>query len=371
MNNRIVHGSELQKGVMRVLLTSYACSDDPLGSHYAFMTNDCITDVPGIRVGHAESPEGHTGCTVVLIEHGAIAGVDIGGSAPGMRETEMLNPTNVVMRIHAVLLTGGSTFGLNAAGGVQRFLQARDIGFTASTGVVVPIVPTAVIFDLDVGKPRIYPDSAMGLAACEAATETASPEGPVGVGLGATVGKVFGSDRAMRGGLGTASVRLVNGATVGALAVCNAWGDVVDSRTSEILAGARRPNGAEEFLNTESYILGQSQLSSRYFGMDTTLCVVATDAALSREQTTKVAVMAQDGIARVIRPSHTMFDGDVVFALSTLGRPAQAVDVNIVGSVAARLVETAVVRAVCLGNGLPVPGVLLGARLPGDPGRAQ
>jgi L-aminopeptidase/D-esterase-like protein len=277
----------------------------------------------------------------------------------------------MVMRIHAVLLTGGSTFGLNAAGGVQRFLQARDIGFTASTGVVVPIVPTAVIFDLDVGKPRIYPDSAMGLAACEAATETASPEGSVGVGLGATVGKVLGSDHAMRGGVGTASVRLANGVTVGALAVCNAWGDVVDSRNGEILAGARRPDAADEFLDTESHILEQTQLSTRYFGMDTTLCIVATDAAFSREQTTKVAMMAQDGIARVVRPSHTMFDGDVVFALSTLGRPAQVVDVNVVGSVAARLVETAIVRAVCIGNDLPIPEALLVARHPGAPGAAQ
>lgn len=319
------------------------------------MLKHCITDVPGIRVGHAVSTVGHTGCTVVLVENGAISGVDIGGSAPGMRETEMLNPTNMVMRIHAVLLTGGSTFGLNAAGGVQQFLQERDIGFTASTGVIVPIVPTAVIFDLDVGKPRIYPNRAMGLAASEAATEEASPEGSVGVGSGATVGKVLGSDRAMKGGLGTASVRLANGVTVGALAVCNAWGDVFDPRRSEILAGAQHPDDPDRFLDTESYIFGETELGTRYFGMDTTLCVVATDGEFTREQTTKIAMMAQDGIARVIRPSHTMFDGDVVFALATLGRPAQAVDVNIVGSVAARLVETAIVRGVCIANELPVP----------------
>lgn len=319
------------------------------------MLKHCITDVPGIRVGHAVSTVGHTGCTVILVERGAIAGLDIGGSAPGMRETEMLNPTNMVMRIHAVLLTGGSTFGLNAAGGVQQFLQERDIGFTASTGVIVPIVPTAVIFDLDVGKPRIYPDRDMGLAASEGATEDASPEGRVGAGIGATVGKVLGSDSAMRGGLGTASVRLANGVTVGALAVCNAWGDVVDPRRSQILAGARQPDDPERFLDTESYIFGQTELATRYFGMDTTLCVVATDGAFTREQITKIAMMAQDGIPRVVRPSHTMFDGDVVFALSTLGRPTQAVDVNIVGSVAARLVETAIVRGVSIANELPVP----------------
>lgn len=319
------------------------------------MLKDCITDVPGIRVGHAVSTAGHTGCTVVLIEHGAIAGIDIGGSAPGMRETELLNPTNMVMRIHAVLLTGGSTFGLNAAGGVQQFLQERDIGFTASTGVVVPIVPTAVIFDLDVGRPRIYPDRSMGHGASEAASDTASREGGVGVGIGATVGKVLGSDHAMRGGLGTASAQLANGVTVGVLAVCNAWGDVVAPTTGRVVAGARDPDQSDRFLDTESYIAGKTELPTRYFGMDTTLCIVATDGAFTREQSTKIAMMAQDGIARVIRPSHTMFDGDVVFVLSTLGRPAQAVDVNIVGSVAAQLVSTAIVRGVCIANKLPIP----------------
>lgn len=326
----------------------------------------CITDVPGLRVGHAASTAGKTGCTVVLAEHGAIAGVDIGGSAPGMRETEMLTPTNMVMRTHAILLTGGSTFGLNAAGGVQQFLQERDIGFTASTGVIVPIVPSAVIFDLDIGKPRIYPDRSMGLAASEAAVTDASPEGRIGVGVGATVGKVLGSEQAMYGGVGTASVRLANGVTVGVLAVCNAWGDIVHPKTGRILAGARGggseggTEGAEgELLDTESYIAGLTELGTRYFGMDTTLCVVATDGAFTREQITKVAMMAQDGIARVIRPSHTMFDGDVVFALSTRSRAgepvAASVDVNIVGSAAARLVETAIVRGVCIGNGLRVP----------------
>lgn len=315
---------------------------------------DCLTDVPGLRVGHAESTVGHTGCTVVLMEQGAIAGVDIGGSAPGMRETEMLNPTNMVMRIHAVLLTGGSTFGLNAAGGVQQFLQEREIGFTASTGVLVPIVPTAVIFDLDVGNPRVYPDVAMGLAACERATSDASREGAVGVGIGATCGKVLGSDHAMRGGLGTASTRLANGATIGALAVCNAWGDVVHPKSGEILAGARDPHRPEGFLDTERFLAGETELQTRYFGMDTTLCIVATDGAFSHVQATKIAMMAQDGIARVVRPSHTLFDGDVVFAMSTRGQE-EPVDVNIVGSLTARLVAKAIVRGVCAANTIPIP----------------
>lgn len=315
----------------------------------------CITDVPGIMVGHAQSEQGHTGCTVILTEGGAIAGVDIGGSAPGMRETEMLNPTNMVFAIHAVMLTGGSTFGLNAAGGVQRYLQEHDIGFHASTGVLVPIVPTAVIFDLDVGKPRIYPDSAMGFEACQAAAVEPTEQGRVGVGIGATCGKVLGSAHSMRGGLGTASARLVNGAVVGALAVCNAWGDVCAPRTGEIVAGTRDPERPEAYLDTEAYIGARTTLVTRYFGMDTTLCVVATNAPFNREQTTKLAMMAQDGIARAIRPSHTMFDGDVVFVLSVSGGAVPKVDVNIAGSLAAQLVSKAIVRGVCAANGLCQP----------------
>jgi L-aminopeptidase/D-esterase-like protein len=317
----------------------------------------CITDVPGLHVGHAHSQAGHTGCTVLMIEGGAIAGVDIGGSAPGMRESEMLNPTNMVMKIHAVLLAGGSTFGLNAAGGVQAYLQDRDIGFRASTGVIVPLVPTAVIFDLDVGKPRIYPDREMGLDACNAATAGPSPQGPVGAGIGATCGKVLGSDLAMRGGLGTASATLGDGVVIGALAVCNAWGDVVDGR-GRIVAGARDPQRPGVPLDTEAHLTGTARLTSRYFGMDTTLCVVATNAVFSREQATKLAMMAQDGIARVIRPSHTMFDGDVVFALSHGDR---SIDVNVAGSVAARLVEAAIVRGVCAANDIPCQAVPLAA----------
>jgi L-aminopeptidase/D-esterase-like protein len=303
------------------------------------LTHDCICDVDGIRVGHAQSREGHTGCTVVLCEQGAVAGVDIGGSAPGTRETEMLNPTNAVMHIHAVLLTGGSTFGLAAASGVQQYLQQHDIGFHASTGAVVPIVPTACIFDLDVGRPRIYPDHAMGLEAARAAAVSPSPMGSVGAGIGATCGKALGSQNAMRGGVGTASASLRGGVVVGCLAVCNAWGDIVNAH-GDIIAGARQGGG---FLGTEEWLYEQEQLDTRYFGMDTTLCVIATNAGFSREQITKVAMMAQDGIARAARPSHTMFDGDVVFALSTGDRRS---DVNVVGAMAARLVCRAIVRGV-------------------------
>lgn len=308
-----------------------------------------ITDVPGIRVGHAQSEAGHTGCSVVLCDPGAVAGVDLGGSAPGTRETEMLNPTNMVMRMHAVLLTGGSTFGLTAAGGVQRWLAEHDVGYHAATGVVVPIVPTACIFDLDVGKPRIYPDAAMGYAACEGATDEAGELGAVGVGAGALVGKALGTDQAMRGGLGTCSTTLEGGVVVGALAVCNAWGDVIDPGDGRIVAGARAHGPAGGFLDTDDWLTRQHHLDTRHFGMNTTLCVIATNARFSREQVTKIAQMAQDGIARATRPSHTLFDGDAVFALSCGDVPA---DVTVVGATAARLAWKSIVRGVLAANAL-------------------
>lgn len=249
--------------------------------------------------------------------------------------------------MHAVLLTGGSTFGLNAAGGVQQFLKERNTGFHASSGDVIPIVPTAVIYDLDVGSSQIYPEKEMGYAACAAASSKPCAQGPFGVGIGATCGKILGSEYTMRGGLGTASFRFDNGIVIGALAVCNAWGDVVDVDTGKILAGTRNPKRKRSFLNSEAYLLTQTKLHTRFFGMDTTLCVVATNARFSREQVTKLAMMAQDGIARAIRPSHTMFDGDVVFALSAGNKK---VDINIAGSIAARLVAHAINRGVTASN---------------------
>ncbi|MCA9252374.1 MAG: P1 family peptidase [Phycisphaerales bacterium] len=306
-------------------------------------TGGCISDVPGVHIGHAHSESGHTGVTVLLFESGAIAGIDIGGSAPATRETELLNPTNMIMRIHAILLTGGSTFGLGAAAGVQRFLQEKDIGFRASTGVVVPIVPTAAIFDLDVGRPRIYPDAQMGYDACRNAKAKPTRQGSIGAGSGALCGKVLGTPTAMRGGVGTASITFPDGLTIGALAVCNAWGDVLDPDTGSIVAGARDPDAPERFLNTDDYLIKRREIDPRFFGRDTTLCVVATNAKFSREQITKLAMMAQDGIARAVRPSHTMFDGDVVFAVS-LGD--KEVDVNVAGSIAARMIVEAINRGV-------------------------
>ena len=298
-----------------------------------------ICDVPGIQVGHAHNESARTGCTVILPTQEVVAGVDVRGSAPGTREVDLLQPVRLVQRIHAILLTGGSAFGLGAANGVQSFLEERDIGF--DTGVAkVPIVPTAVIFDLAVGDPGTRPDADMGYEACKSATFYESREGLVGVGCGATVGKAAGQQYASWGGVGTCSHTLANGVVVGVLTVVNAFGEVIDDTTGEILAGVKNPDGVG-FIDSLS-IMKQRGLTS-FSGTNTTLCVVATNAALSRETATKLAQMAQDGLARVIRPSHTMYDGDIVFALSTGDK---ANDINLLGAVASNLVAESIKRAV-------------------------
>jgi L-aminopeptidase/D-esterase-like protein len=311
-----------------------------------------ITDVPGISVGHAQDGQARTGCTVVLCgDQGARAGVDVRGAAPGTRETDLLDPGNLVERVHAVVLTGGSVFGLDAACGVVRYLEERAIGF--DTGVArVPIVPAAVIFDLAVGDARTRPDSRMGYEACARASSGAVEEGRVGVGAGATIGKVLGPQFASSGGVGTASTRLASGVTVGVLVVVNAFGDVVDPLSGEILAGARAPDGGG-WLDTSRAIrqaaatprggnAESAPLMNPSPGIEnTTLAVVATDAAFTKAQARKIASMAHDGMARAIRPVHTMFDGDTIFALST--GEARA-DVTAVGSVAAELLARAIAR---------------------------
>jgi L-aminopeptidase/D-esterase-like protein len=322
-----------------------------------------ITDVPGIRIGHADDLAARTGCTVVLCAaEGATAGVDVRGAAPGTRETDLLNPENLVERVHAVLLTGGSVFGLDAACGVVCWLEERGIGF--DTGVArVPIVPAAVIFDLAEGDARVRPDHLMGYDACERATNQRTEEGRVGAGAGASIGKILGPAMASPGGIGTASMKLANGATVGALVVVNAFGDIIDPSNGGILAGARSPQGG--WLDTQHMIetgspaqndqkprerkkpgdkRAKSAATSRHpFSVmqNTTLAVVATDAALTKAQARKVAAMAHDGLARAIKPIHTMFDGDTIFALST---GSLQVDVTIIGAVAAEVVSRAIVR---------------------------
>jgi L-aminopeptidase/D-esterase-like protein len=309
--------------------------------------NNAITDVPGIRVGHASNPEAMTGCTVVLCpKEGAVGGVDQRGGAPGTRETDLLRPMHLVQRANAVLLAGGSAFGLDAASGVVRWLEERDIGFDARVARV-PIVPAAILFDLDVGDAKVRPDAAMGYAACQVATDGPVVEGRVGAGTGCTVGKVLGPGKASRSGIGTASVDLGGGLVVGAIVAVNAFGDVVDPRTGEILAGARALTG-EGFANTLETMKGLvGKTILRFAGGHTVIGVVATNAKLSKEETNKVAQMAHDGLARTIRPAHTMFDGDTLFALATGPKKA---DVNLVGVYAAEVVAEAIVRAVKMAN---------------------
>jgi L-aminopeptidase/D-esterase-like protein len=305
---------------------------------------NAITDVPGIRVGHATNAEAMTGCTVVLCpKEGAVGGVDQRGGAPGTRETDLLRPMHMVERAHAVLLAGGSAFGLDAAGGVVRWLEERGIGFDARAARV-PIVPAAILFDLDVGDASIRPDAAMGYAACEAATGGVVAEGSVGAGTGCTVGKVLGPGQASKAGLGTASADLGGGLVVGALVAVNAFGDVVDPRSGEILAGARAPigGGFADTLATMKGLVGKTVL--RFAGgSHTVIGVVATNARLSKEGANKVAQMAHDGLARTIRPAHTMFDGDTLFALATGQKKA---DANLIGGYAAEVVAEAILRAV-------------------------
>lgn len=304
-------------------------------------TPGTITDVPGIRVGHATDPVGLTGCTVVLCEQGAVGGVAQWGGAPGTRETDLLRPLHLVQEVHAVLLAGGSAFGLAAADGVMRYLEERGVGFDARVAKV-PIVPAAILFDLDLGDANARPDAEMGYAACQAATDGPVAEGNVGAGAGATVGKILGPRRAMKSGLGSTAVSLGGGLVVGALVAVNAFGDVVDPVTGDILAGARKLRSDElaDTLATMKTFIGKTVLR---FASSTVIGVVATNGRLTKEEVNKVAHMAQDGIARAVRPAHTMFDGDTLFALATGNKRA---DVNLVGAYSAEVVAEAIVSAV-------------------------
>ncbi|MFZ8843278.1 P1 family peptidase [Thermoflexus sp.] len=313
-----------------------------------------ITDVPGIRVGHAQDPKALTGVTVVLCERGAVAGMDQRGGAPGTREMDALRPMHLVQEVHAVVLAGGSAcsaFGLDAASGVMRYLEERGVGFETPGGRV-PIVPAAILYDLAIGNPRVRPDAAMGYAACQAATDGPVPEGNVGAGTGATVGKILGMSYAMKGGIGTAALEIGGGIRIGALVAVNALGDVVDPHTGKILAGARRPDGTG-FADTMAILealAGQISLSFRRRVPESTVIgVVATNAALTKEEANKVARMAHNGLARAIRPAHTMVDGDTLFALAT---GEKEVDVSIVGAFAAEVVAEAIVRAIQAAEGV-------------------
>jgi len=305
--------------------------------------NDTLTAVPGIRVGHCTHLEGGTGCTVVLCPEGTVGAVDVRGGAPGTRETDLLDPSRHVSQVHAVTLAGGSAFGLAAADGVMRFLEEHEIGYRAQSGFIVPIVPAAIVFDLPVGRPGIRPDASMGYAACRVASAEPVAEGTVGAGTGCRVGAMYGNARASKGGLGSACVEIADGLVVAALMVVNTVGDVLDER-GEVIAGLRQAPGSSAFVGMLTALREYAPDSVAPSALaNTAIGVVATNALLTKAEAAKVAQMAHDGLARAIRPAHTMHDGDTVFALATGERPT---NVSIVGAFAAEAVSAAVRRAV-------------------------
>ncbi len=308
----------------------------------SFVDSSAITDVGGIEVGHCTDSRRPTGCSVVIARAGAVAGVDVRGAAPGTRETDLLHPSNLVDRVHAILLAGGSAWGLDAAAGVMQWLEEQGIGLDVKYGLV-PIVPAAVLFDLPVGDARIRPNLQSGYAACQAASRARPAEGNVGAGAGALVGKLYGIHRAMRGGIGTASVT-VDGITVGAMVACNALGDVVNPQTGQVIAGARTADGAG-LLNIRDAILRGEVPQPLLAGTNTTIGVVATDAVLTKAQAHRLAQVAHDGLARAINPVHTMSDGDAMFALGT-GAAGKSAGMMILSTLAAEVTARAIVRAV-------------------------
>ncbi len=371
-----------------------------------------ITDIAGLSVGHFTDTRRPTGCTVLLCEHGATAGVDVRGAAPGTRETDLLDPRNVIEQVHAVLLTGGSAFGLAAADGVMRWLEERGHGQpigpptpaalpgqptptpaalpgqptptpaalpgqppptpaalsgqpppAAGSGrqpLRIPIVPAAVLFDLWVGDPSIRPDAAAGHAACELASTQPPAQGSVGAGAGATVGKLFGVQRSMKGGIGTASMK-VGAITVGALVAVNAIGDVVDPASGRVIAGALGMGGLDSAegrtpINSLSAICSGQIPEHLMAGMATTIGIVATDARLTKAQASKLAAMAHDGLARSINPAHTLHDGDTLFALAT-GGSGHAGHMTVLGTMAAEVTARAVLNAVRAAQGLTQPRI--------------
>jgi L-aminopeptidase/D-esterase-like protein len=320
-----------------------------------------ITDIAGLKVGHFTDPRRPTGCTVLLCEQGAVAGVDVRGAAPGTRETDLLHPLATLEEVHALLLTGGSAFGLDAASGVMRWLDERGHGVAVGPvnrdgspgrAIRVPIVPAAVLFDLWVGDARIRPDAAAGYAACDAASAAHPAQGSVGAGAGASVGKLFGIGRAMKGGIGTASIK-VGAITVGALVAVNAIGDVVDPASGRVVAGARADDGRTP-LDTLAALCDGQLPAHLMAGMATTIGIVATDARLSKAQANKLASMAHDGLARCINPVHTATDGDALFAVAT-GGSGLGGHLTVLGALAAEVTARAVLNAVRAAQGLTDP----------------
>ena len=314
-----------------------------------------LTDIAGIRVGHVSDYDALTGCTAILIEGGAVAGADIRGSATGTEEFDVMSPLHITQAVHAVVLAGGSAFGLEAASGVRRYLEQKGIGFDTSVAKV-PIVPCAILFDLAIGKSSVRPTREMGEAAAAAATREAVREGCVGAGTGATVGKIFGMRRAMKSGIGSATVELEGpyaGVRVAALAAVNAFGDVRDPQTGTLIAGARTAPDSKELANTDRQLKKGARGGLRK--ENTTLVVVATNAKLTKVEATKLAQVSHIGMTRSISPVHTLFDGDLVIALSV---GTERAELTALGVAAAEAVGLAIVRAVRLAKTMGgVPGL--------------
>ena len=318
------------------------------------MRNKGLTEVEGLKVGHVTLSERPTGCTVVLIDgDGVPGGVAQRGGAPGTRETDLLSPLNLVDKVNAIVLAGGSAFGLDAAQGVVRYLEERKIGWNVGAAGTVPIVPAAILFDLGFGgSAAIRPSAECGFRAASLASADAVAEGNVGAGAGATLGKIAGRDRAMKGGIGSAAIRLPNGLVVGAIVAVNAVGDVIDPSTGQVVAGVRTPDG--KALADARKLMRDGSLTSApapRAGENTTIAVVATNARFTKTDVNRIALMADAGLARALSPSHTLGDGDTVFALAT-GRWTGQADVSIVGALAAEALAEAIVRAAAQAQGL-------------------
>ncbi len=321
--------------------------------------NNSITDIKGILVGQSENEKALTGCTVVICENGAVGGISQRGGAPGTRETDLLRPMHLVQKVHSILLAGGSAYGLDAAGGVMQYLEERRVGFKAGP-TVVPIVPSAILYDLSVGDFSIRPDKSMGYEACVNASPTPPKQGNFGAGTGATVGKILGYGQAMKSGIGTASMQIANGVIIGALAAVNAFGDVI--KNNEIIAGARTINKRLVKIGKEGFFADTLEVMQTFTGrkilsfaakQNTIIGVIATNAALNKEEVNYFADVASNGIAFSVQPAFTMFDGDTIFGLAT-GQVKS--DINILSAFAPKVFSEAIINAVLFAdpiNGLP------------------
>ena len=332
----------LTRFLLILVSASFAQAESPLATKG-------LTAVGGLKVGHVTLKERPTGCTVVLAEAGAVAGVDVRGGAPGTRETDLLDPVNTVQKVQAIVLSGGSAFGLAAATGTVRWLEEKGLGYDTRVARV-PIVPAAILFDLGIGDPKVRPTADCGYEAAALATDGAVAEGNVGAGAGATVGKLRGPGRSMKAGIGSAAIVLPNGLVVAALVAVNAIGDVIDPATGRVIAGLRTPDGRG--LADARTLVRQGGLERPPVAANTTIGVVATNATLTKTEATKVAQMAHDGYARAISPVHTPGDGDVVFALATGGWSGES-DVATIGALGAEVMADAIVRAVRQATGIP------------------